>query len=75
MIHVFYGSTEFHLIVLIIKALVPGSNLEETLTSVRKALAIQAMKKMQEISLKNGNTSFSDKDIQTEIEAARKGMK
>lgn len=54
---------------------ISDTTLEETLFSARKAGAIQAMKKMQEISLGNGNSKISDEEIQKEIDASRKGSK
>ncbi len=46
-------------------------NLEETLKAVRTARAINAVKKMQDISMRNGNISLSDEDIQKEINESR----
>jgi len=47
-------------------------NLEDTLKAVRTARAINAVKQMQEISMRNGNISLSDEDIQKEITESRK---
>ena len=47
-------------------------NLEDTLKAVRTARAINAVKQMQEISMRNGNISLSDEDIQKEIKESRK---
>lgn len=47
-------------------------NLEDTLKAVRTARAINAVKQMQEISMRNGNISLSDEDIQKEIKETRK---
>jgi len=46
-------------------------NLEETLKAVRTARAINAVKKMQDVSMRNGNISLSDEDIQKEINESR----
>jgi antitoxin (DNA-binding transcriptional repressor) of toxin-antitoxin stability system len=48
------------------------TDFEETIKTIRKARAIQALKQMQEISLKNQNSKMSDLEIQNEISAARK---
>ena len=47
-------------------------NLEDTLKAVRTARAINAVKQMQEISMRNENISLSDEDIQKEIKESRK---
>ena len=47
-------------------------NLEDTLKAVRTARAINAVKQMQEISMRNGNISLSDEDIRKEIKESRK---
>ena len=48
------------------------ANLEDTLKAVRKARAINAVQKMQEISIKKGNTVLTNQDIEREIKAIRK---
>ena len=48
------------------------TNLEDTLKAVRTARAINAVKQMQEISMRNGNTSLSNENIQNEIRESRK---
>ena len=47
-------------------------NLEDTLKAVRTARAINAVKQMQHISMRNGNISLSDENIQKEIQESRK---
>lgn len=47
-------------------------NLEDTLKAVRKARAINAVKQMQEISIKNTNLNLSIDEIQKEIKESRK---
>jgi len=44
---------------------------EETIKSIRKAKAIQAVKQMQEISLKNNNSDMNNILIENEIADAR----
>ena len=51
------------------------ANLEDTLKAVRTARAINAVKLMQEISMKNDNISLTDKNIQKEINESRKTKK
>ena len=48
------------------------SNLEDTLKAVRKARAINAVQKMQEISIKRKNTGLTEQEIEEEIKEARK---
>jgi len=48
------------------------TNLEETLKAVRKARAINAIQKMQEISIKRGNSGLTDQEIEKEIKETRK---
>jgi len=48
------------------------SNLEDTLKAVRKARAINAVQKMQEISIKKGNAGLTEQEIENEIKEARK---
>ena len=48
-----------------------GANLEETLNAVRRARAIQSVKKMQQTSLRRGTTELSDSEIREEIDRAR----
>ncbi len=43
-------------------------NLEETVSTVRRARAINAVKRMQQISMRNGTTELSEEEIQAEIE-------
>ncbi|WP_022671337.1 type II toxin-antitoxin system Phd/YefM family antitoxin [Hippea alviniae] len=47
------------------------SNLEETLSSIRQARAMNAVKLMQQISLKKGNDKMSIDEIEEEIRKAR----
>jgi len=48
------------------------SNLEDTLKAVRKARAMNAVQKMQEISIKRKNTGLTEQEIEEEIKEARK---
>ncbi|WP_020613559.1 type II toxin-antitoxin system Phd/YefM family antitoxin [Sediminispirochaeta bajacaliforniensis] len=48
------------------------ANLEETVKAIRKARAINAVKAIQEISLKNGNSEMSNEEIEKEIKEYRK---
>ena len=48
------------------------TSLEETLKAVRKARAINAVQKMQEISINKGNTELTDQEIEKEIKETRK---
>lgn len=48
------------------------TSLEETLKAVRKARAINAVQKMQEISINKGNTGLTDQEIEKEIKETRK---
>ena len=50
-------------------------NMEDTLKAVRKARALNAVKNMQDISLRNGHSSLADEDIQNEISESRKSLK
>ena len=47
------------------------SNLEETLSSIRQARAINAVKLMQQISIKKGNDKMTIDEIEEEIRNAR----
>ena len=47
------------------------ANLEDTLKAVRKARALNAVKRMQEVSMQNGNLLLSDEEIQNEISESR----
>ena len=46
--------------------------LESTLKAVRKAKAINAVRIMQETSIKNGNSQLSSDEIEKEIKESRK---
>ena len=48
------------------------ADLEDTVRAVRKARAINAVKKIREISLKNGTNSMSLDEIEKEIAESRK---
>ena len=50
---------------------VSDTNLEETVSSVRKARAINAVKQMQQFSLKNGTSILNMKSVDAEIGKAR----
>ncbi len=47
------------------------TNLEETVSSVRKARAINAVKQMQQFSLKKGSFSLNMESVNSEIRQAR----
>ena len=47
------------------------ANIEDTLKAVRKARALNAVKRMQEVSMQNGNLLLSDEEIQNEISESR----
>jgi len=47
------------------------TNLEETLSAVRRARAIQSVKKMQQTSMRRGTTELSASEIQAEIDQTR----
>ncbi|MFP4267234.1 MAG: type II toxin-antitoxin system Phd/YefM family antitoxin [Spirochaetaceae bacterium] len=50
---------------------VGDTNLEETLSAVRRARAIQSVKKMQQTSMRRGTTELSASEIQAEIDQTR----
>ncbi len=50
---------------------ISDSNLEETLSSIRKARAINAVKIMQQLSVANKNNELSMDEIDTEIKEIR----
>jgi antitoxin (DNA-binding transcriptional repressor) of toxin-antitoxin stability system len=54
---------------------VNDSDIEETLSAVRKARAINAVNKMQFSSIKNDLTNMSADEIDSEINAVRKNKK
>ena len=47
------------------------TNLEETLSAIRRARAIQSVKKMQQTSMRRGTTELSASEIQAEIDQTR----
>ena len=47
------------------------ANLEETVKAVRRAKAINAIRKMQEVSIKKGNNALTNEDIENEIQKYR----
>jgi len=51
------------------------SNIEETLKSIRKAKAINSIKNMQQISIKNKNIEMNDSEINDIIKETRKKKK
>lgn len=51
---------------------VSDTNLEETVSSVRKARAINAVKQMQQFSLKEGTSAMNMESVNNEINKARK---
>ena len=54
---------------------VTDSDIEETLSAVRKARAINAVRKMQMSSQKNNLSKLTADEIEIEIKAARKSNK
>ena len=50
-------------------------NLEETLSAIRRAKAINAVKMIQQESVKNGTNEMTLEDINGEIKIARKEQK
>lgn len=50
-----------------------GESLEETVKSYRRARAMNAVDKMQEISLQSGNSDLTAEDIEREIQKSRNG--
>jgi antitoxin (DNA-binding transcriptional repressor) of toxin-antitoxin stability system len=50
---------------------VSGTNLEETLSTIRRARAIEAVKSLQQLSVKNKNNELSIEEIEAEIKATR----
>ena len=48
------------------------ANIEDTLKAVRKARALNAVKRMQEVSMQNGNLLLRDEEIQNEISESMK---
>ncbi|MFP4562033.1 MAG: type II toxin-antitoxin system Phd/YefM family antitoxin [Spirochaetia bacterium] len=51
---------------------IADTNLEETLSSIRKARAINAVKNMQQVSIANKNDELSGEEIDAEIQKVRK---
>lgn len=51
---------------------ISDANIEDTLKAVRKARALNAVKRMQEISMRNGNSLLNAQEIQNEISESRK---
>ena len=49
--------------------------LEETINTVRKAKAMNAVQKMQEISIKNGTNTLSEEEVENEIREYRESKK
>jgi antitoxin (DNA-binding transcriptional repressor) of toxin-antitoxin stability system len=47
------------------------ANLEETLSAVRRARALQSVKQMQQASMRGGTTGLSESEIQGEIDRSR----
>jgi antitoxin (DNA-binding transcriptional repressor) of toxin-antitoxin stability system len=54
---------------------VSDTNLEDTLKSIRKARAMDAVMRMQQISLQNKNISMTDNELETIIAETRKQTK
>ena len=51
---------------------ISDTSLEETLASIRKARAINAVKNMQQVSIANKNDELSGEEIDAEIQKVRK---
>ncbi len=51
---------------------ISDANIEDTLKAVRKARTLNAVKRMQEISMRNGNSLLNGQEIQNEISESRK---
>jgi len=51
---------------------ISDTSLEETLASIRKARAINAVKNMQQVSSANKNDELSGEEIDAEIQKVRK---
>jgi len=51
---------------------ISDSNLEETLSSIRQVRAMNAVKLMQQISIKKGNDKMTIDEIEEEIRNARR---
>jgi antitoxin (DNA-binding transcriptional repressor) of toxin-antitoxin stability system len=51
---------------------ISDTNLEDTLATIRRARAINAVKSLQQISLENKNNELTDEEIEAEIKATRK---
>lgn len=51
---------------------ISDTNLEETLSAIRRARAINAVKSLQQISVRNKNNELTEEEIEAEIAAARK---
>ena len=51
---------------------ISDTNLEDTLSTIRRARAINAVKSLQQISIENQNNELSNKEIEAEIKATRK---
>ena len=50
-------------------------NLEETLSAIRRAKAVNAVKMIQQDSMRNGNNEITPEEINNEIKMARKERK
>ena len=51
---------------------ISDTNLEDTLSTIRRARAINAVKSLQQISIENKNNELTDEEIEAEIKATRK---
>jgi antitoxin (DNA-binding transcriptional repressor) of toxin-antitoxin stability system len=51
---------------------ISDKNLEDTLSTIRRARAIAAVKSLQQISIENKNNELTDEEIEAEIKATRK---
>jgi antitoxin (DNA-binding transcriptional repressor) of toxin-antitoxin stability system len=51
------------------------TSLEETLTAIRQARAINAVRQIQQNAIKTGKNKLSDEEINVEIQKARKSKR
>jgi antitoxin (DNA-binding transcriptional repressor) of toxin-antitoxin stability system len=51
---------------------ISDTNLEDTLSTIRRARAINAVKSLQQISIENKNNELTDEEIEAEIKTTRK---
>lgn len=54
---------------------IDDENMEDVLNSLRQSMAMRATNKIRLSSIRNGNSSMTDEEIEEEIAEARKGLK